>query len=87
MDTQQQIDDLKHRMTTLEIAVVENTELTATVKADTKELVDAFKSAQGAWKFFGFLSNVAKPVMWLVGLGAAVMHFWDTILVALKGIK
>jgi hypothetical protein len=38
---------------------------------NTKALVDGFNAVQGAFKVLGWISIVAKPIIWIVGvLGA-----------------
>ena len=43
----------------------------------TKDVTSAFNAAQGAFKVLETLSRLAKPLLWLGGLLAAVVTFWD----------
>ena len=43
----------------------------------TKDVVKAFEAAQGAFTVLETLSKLAKPLLWLGGLVAAMAAFWD----------
>jgi len=43
----------------------------------TKDVTVAFAAAQGAFKVLETLSKLAKPLLWIGGLFAAAMAFWD----------
>jgi len=43
----------------------------------TKDVTEAFNAAQGAFKVLETLSKLAKPLLWIGGLVAAVATFWD----------
>lgn len=43
----------------------------------TQDVVDAFNAAQGAFTALEFLAKIAKPVLWIAGLVAAVSAFWS----------
>jgi hypothetical protein len=50
------------------------------IDENTKGLVVAFKAAEGAFTVLNWLAQVAKPVLWVVGVAAiaygAVEHFF-----------
>ena len=50
------------------------------IDENTKGLVVAFKAAEGAFTVLNWLAQVAKPVIWVVGVAAiiygAVEHFF-----------
>ena len=48
-----------------------------TISGDTKDVVAAFAAAQGAFTVLETLSKLAKPLLWIGGLVAAVITFWD----------
>ncbi len=48
-----------------------------TIAGDTKDVVAAFAAAQGAFTVLETLSKLAKPLLWVGGLVAAVITFWD----------
>ena len=41
----------------------------------TTEVVAAFGMAKGAFAVLEFLGRMAKPILWIVGVGAAVAAF------------
>jgi len=43
----------------------------------TKDVTAAFVAAQGAFQVLETLSKLAKPLLWIGGLVAAVATFWD----------
>jgi hypothetical protein len=45
---------------------------------NTKDVTAAFAAAQGAFKVLEMLGKLAKPLLWLGGLLAAVVTFWDS---------
>ena len=48
-----------------------------TIAGDTKDVVNAFAAAQGAFTVLETLSKLAKPLLWVGGLIAALVTFWD----------
>ena len=54
----------------------ENTDETKAIKADTAELLEAFRSFKGAMKVLEWIGKAAKPLGYVVGLGASVAAFW-----------
>ena len=89
-DVARALDKGDRRMNSLadEIAVVkleqaehrrllkENTDETKAIKADTAELLEAFRSFKGAMKVLEWIGKAAKPLGYVVGLGASVAAFW-----------
>jgi hypothetical protein len=47
------------------------------INQNTKDVVDAFNAARGAFAVLEFLAKVAKPILWISGLVAAVTAFWS----------
>jgi hypothetical protein len=45
--------------------------------ASTGDVVKAFNAAHGAFTVLETLSKLAKPLLWIGGLVAAVVTFWD----------
>jgi hypothetical protein len=60
------------RMDGFESRLDENTATTNRVEANTRELIEAFKSWQGAVKVLDFLGRVAKPLLAVGALLAAI---------------
>ena len=44
----------------------------------TKDVTAAFAAARGAFVVLETLGKLAKPLLWLGGLLAAVVTFWDS---------
>ena len=57
----------------------ENTDETKAIKADTAELLEAFRSFKGAMKVLEWIGKAAKPLGYVVGLGASVAAFWTAM--------
>ena len=57
----------------------ENTDATNAIKADTAELLEAFRSFKGAMKVLEWIGKAAKPMGYVVGLGASVAAFWTAM--------
>jgi hypothetical protein len=47
------------------------------IAGNTKDVVNAFAAAQGAFTVLETLSKLAKPLLWLGGLVTALVAFWD----------
>lgn len=47
------------------------------LKSETAGLVAAFNAAQGAFTVLEFLAKLAKPLLFIGALGAAVVAMWD----------
>ena len=89
-DVARALDKGDRRMNSLadEIAVVkleqaehrrllkENTDETKAIKADTAELLEAFRSFKGAMKVLEWIGKAAKPLGYIVGACASVAAFW-----------
>jgi len=46
--------------------------------AKTTEVVTAFGMAKGAFAVLEFLGRMAKPILWIVGVGAAIVAIFET---------
>jgi hypothetical protein len=44
----------------------------------TTEVVAAFGMAKGAFAVLEFLGRMAKPILWIVGVGAALVATFET---------
>lgn len=43
----------------------------------TQDVVDAFNAARGAFAVLEFIAKVAKPLLWIGGLIAAIGAMWS----------
>lgn len=59
----------------------ENTEAINAIKSDTADMLATFESWRGAMRVLEAIGKLAKPVGYIVGLGASMAAFWT----ALKG--
>jgi hypothetical protein len=59
--------------------LAENTNATKRIEANTAEMLDVFESWKGAMKVLTWIGKAAKPLGYLVGLGASIAAFWTAI--------
>ena len=92
-DVARALDQGDRRMNSLadEIAVVkleqaesrrllkENTDATNAIKADTAELLEAFRSFKGAMKVLEWIGKAAKPLGYIAGFCASMYAFWTAV--------
>jgi hypothetical protein len=49
------------------------------IDKNTKGLVEAIDALQGAFKVLGWVSSLAKPLLWISGLVMAAGAVWQTL--------
>lgn len=59
--------------------LAENSKATARVEANTAEMLEAFESWKGAMRVLEMLGKLAKPLGYIIGLGAAIAGLWTAI--------
>ena len=69
------------RLSDLTTALHENTALTKQIADNTKEMVDLFKEAKVFIKWSGVARRI---IIWAASFSAAVLYFWDSILLWVK---
>lgn len=47
------------------------------INQQTKDVVEAFNAARGAFAALEFIAKIAKPLLWIAALVAAVGAFWS----------
>ena len=57
----------------------ENTDATNSIKADTAELLEAFRSFKGAMKVLEWIGKAAKPIGYIAGFCASMYAFWTSV--------
>ena len=57
----------------------ENTDDTKAIKADTAELLEAFRSFKGAMKVLEWIGKAAKPIGYIAGFCASMYAFWTSV--------
>lgn len=61
------------------VLLAENTATIQEIKTDTAEMLAVFKSWQGAMKVMEMIGKLAKPLGYIVGLGASIAAFWTAM--------
>ena len=61
------------------VLLAENTATIQEIKTDTAEMLAVFKSWQGAMKVMDMIGKLAKPLGYIVGLGASIAAFWTAM--------
>ena len=57
----------------------ENTDDTKAIKADTAELLEAFRSFKAAFKVLEWIGKAAKPMGYIAGFCASMYAFWTAM--------
>jgi hypothetical protein len=70
-----EILDLQNKIKELEALVIKNMEATMKLNEATVEIVSAFQAAKGAFKVLDFISAAAKPMFWVLSVGAIFYGF------------
>ncbi|GDY37675.1 hypothetical protein [Acidovorax sp. NB1] len=76
-----EVTAIKLEQAQFRVELAENTNATKRIEANTAEMLDVFESWKGAMKVLTWIGKAAKPLGYLVGLGASMAAFWA----ALKG--
>ncbi|HQT19634.1 MAG TPA: hypothetical protein PLN67_19840 [Acidovorax defluvii] len=58
------------------VLLAENTETIKEIKTDTADMLEVFESWKGAMRVMEMIGKLAKPMGYIVGLGASVGAFW-----------
>ena len=61
------------------VELAENTNATKRIEANTAEMLDVFESWKGAMKVLTWIGKAAKPIGYVVGLGASIAAFWTAM--------
>lgn len=75
----QRLTKVEQDMTALRDDVATNTTLTQQVRHDTAEMVELFRSVQGAFVVLEKLGRMARPVGWLAAAVASVVGLWSVL--------
>ena len=57
----------------------ENAETIKEIKTDTADMLEVFKSWKGAMRVMEMIGKLAKPLGYIVGLGASIAAFWTAM--------
>lgn len=47
------------------------------IDTNTEGMVTAFKAASGAFLVLEYIAKIAKPILFIAGLGTFIATFWD----------
>ena len=47
------------------------------IDTNTAGMVAAFNAAQGAFMVLDWIAKIAKPILWIAGLGTAFIAAWE----------
>ena len=61
------------------VLLAENTETIKEIKTDTADMLEVFESWKGAMRVMEMIGKLAKPLGYIVGLGASIAAFWAAI--------
>lgn len=59
--------------------LAENVQAVAAIKSDTADMLATFESWRGAMRTLEMIGKLAKPVSYIVGLGASIAAFWTAM--------
>jgi hypothetical protein len=71
------MEDISHREIYDRLIAVEHK--VDTISTDTKDVVNAFNSAKGAFLVFEWIGKLAKPIIWLVGLSTIILAAYERL--------
>ena len=71
------MEDISHREIYDRLIAVEHK--VDTISNDTKDVINAFNSAKGAFLVFEWIGKLAKPIIWLVGLSTIVLAAYERL--------
>ena len=71
------MEDISHRELYDRLVAVETK--VDTISKDTKDVVNAFNSAKGAFLVFEWIGKLAKPIIWLVGLSTIILAAYERL--------
>lgn len=75
---ERQIAQLQTDFGELKDNLLENTETTKKVEANTKGVVEAFEAAAGAFKVLETIGKLAKPLAWIGSIAITIATFWNS---------
>lgn len=61
------------------VLLAENTATINQIKLNTADMLEVFESWKGAMKAIDMIARLAKPLAYIVGLGASVAAFWTAL--------
>ncbi len=74
-----EVTAIKLEQAQFRVELAENTNATKRIEANTAEMLDVFESWKGAMKVLNWIGKAAKPIGYVVGLGASIAAFWAAL--------
>ena len=71
------MDDVTHREIYERLARVETK--VDTIDQKTTDVVTAFEAAKGAFIVLDWIGKVAKPILWMIGIGTIVVTAYEKL--------
>lgn len=56
------------------------------LQTNTKDIVEAFAAAKGAFTVLGWVAKASKPILWIGGVIALLSTFWNAIKTFLRAL-
>lgn len=75
----ERITNFNDELSTVKEQLAENTEATKRIETNTGELIEILNSFKGAFKVFGWIGNLAKPLAAIIGLFMAIYAAWHAV--------
>ena len=69
------MEDVSHREIYERLVTVEKK--VDQVHTETRNVVNAFQSVEGAFTVLNWIAKAAKPILWIGGLAVAIVAAWD----------
>lgn len=73
------ISAIQIEQSSAKVLLAENTETIKQIKTDTADMLDVFESWKGAMRVMEMIGKLAKPLGYIVGLGASIAAFWTAM--------
>lgn len=74
-----EVKAIKLEQAQFRVELAESTNATKRIEANTAEMLDVFESWKGAMKVLNWIGKAAKPIGYVVGLGASIAAFWAAL--------
>ena len=74
-----EVTAIKLEQAQFRVELAENTNATKRIEANTSEMLDVFESWKGAMKVLNWIGKAAKPIGYVVGMGASIAAFWAAL--------
>lgn len=69
------MEDVSHREIYERLVTVEKK--VDQVHTETRNVVNAFQSVEGAFTVLNWIAKAAKPILWVGGLAVGIVAAWD----------